>query len=94
MSVFIEDFCKEEESELAKKLAELVDWFVLIGEDSVNITNNKSCISCHVIVTHTISCNDIEVMQRVLAGLYWRFSTAPGSHGYELCIDFNSDDIG
>lgn len=93
MSVYLEDFCKEAESELAKKLAELVDEVVLIGSDTLDITTTQSDMVCRILVQHTISCNDIEIMQRVLAGHYWRFTSALGSTGFELWIDFKPDVI-
>lgn len=93
MSVYLEDFCNEAESELAKKLAELIDEVVLIGSDTLVFTNSGSDMICRILVQNTISCNDIEIMQRVLAGHYWRFTSAMGSTGYELWIDVNSDDI-
>lgn len=93
MSVLLTDFCKKTESELAKKLAELVDEAVLIGLDTLVFTNSGSDMICRILVGHTISCYDIEIMRRVLAGHYWRFTSAMDSSGYELWIDFNSDDI-
>lgn len=93
MSVFIEDFCKEAESELSQKLAELLDEVVLIGSDTLDLTTTQSGMVCRILVQHSISCNDIEILQRVLAGHYWRFTSALGSPGYELWIDFKPSDI-
>lgn len=93
MSVFIEDFCKEAESELAKKLAELEEEVVLIGSDTLDITTTQSGMVCRILVQHSISCNDIEILQEVLAGRYWRFTSALGSTGFELWIDLNPSDI-
>lgn len=93
MSVYLEDFCKEAESELAKKLAELVEEVVLIGSDTLDITPSHPSMVCRILVQHTISCNDIEILQRVFAGYYWRFTSAIGSTGFELWIDIKPSDI-
>lgn len=93
MSVYLEDFCKEAESELAKKLAKLVDEVVLIGSDTLDITPSQSDMVCRILVQHSISCNDIEILQRVLAGYYWRFTSSFSHAGYELWINFKPSEI-
>lgn len=90
MSVFIEDYCKVNTNDFAKRLKELYDEAVFIGSDELEFSDCEFDVDAKIYIAHTISCNDIEVMQRVLAGCYWRFMASFNGRGFELWIDLDN----
>lgn len=91
MSVFIEDYCKGNTNDFAKRLKELHDEAVIIGSDELEFSNCEFDVIARIYIAHAISCYDIEVMQEVLAGCYWRFMTSFKGRGFELWIDLKND---
>lgn len=91
MSVFIEDYCKVNTNDFAKRLKELYDEAVIIGSDELEFSVCEFDVIARINIEHTISCFDIEVMMEVLAGCYWRFITSSNGRGFELWIDLDNN---
>ena len=91
MSVFIEDYCKANTNDFASRLDRLLDKVVIIGSDELEFTNVVVGVMAKIYIAHTISCNDIEIMQQVLADCYWRFTSSIKGYGFELWIDLKND---
>ena len=87
MSVLIEDYCHQSQCEFSKKLNELLEEAVIIGSDEIDFMNDKSETIAKIYIAHIITCYDIEIIQEVFAGYYWRFVTSFKRTGYELWID-------
>lgn len=91
MSVFIEDYCKANTNDFASRLDRLHDEAVIICSDELEFSNVVVGVMAKIYIAHTISCNDIEIMQQVLAGCYWRFTPSFKGTGFELWIDLKND---
>lgn len=87
MSVLIEDYCKQSQCEFSKKLSELLEEAVIIGSDELDFMNTESDIIAGIHLAHTITCNDVEIIQEVFSGYYWRFNPSFKGTGYNLWID-------
>lgn len=93
MSVFIEDYCKANKNNFAKRLKLLHRKAVIIGSDELEFSNNVIDVTARIYIAHSISCGDIEIMQDVLAGCYWRFMSSFKGTGFELWIDLKDDEL-
>ena len=93
MSEFVEDYYKVKKNDFAKRLKELHDEAVIIDSDELDFSMDEVNIIARIYIAHTISCVDIEIIQRVFAGCYWRFMTSFKGGGYELWIDLTVDQL-
>ena len=93
MSVLIEDYCKQSQCEFSKKLSELLEEAVIIGSNEIEFFMQGSDTVARIYVCHTISCNDVEIIQEVFSGYYWRFTTSFRKSGYELWIDIRDSSV-
>lgn len=86
MSVFIEDYCKGNDSDFAKRLNELWKEVVLIGSDELEFYDDDEMLIARIYIAHSITRMDVEVIQRVFADWYWCFTTSFRGAGFELCV--------
>lgn len=87
MGVLIKDYCKDNTNDFAKRLKELYDEAVFIGSDELEFSECEFDVIARIGIGHTITCNDVEVLQRVLAGCYWRIMPSFSGCGFEIWID-------
>lgn len=91
MSVFIEDYCKANKNDFAKRLEELHDEAVLIGSDELDFSKDEVQVTARIYIAHVISCCDFEILRRVFGSCYWRIITSFKGNGFELWIDLKDD---
>lgn len=91
MSVFIENYCKANKNDFASRLNQLHDKAVIIGSDELEFLDDDGVVTARIYIAHSISCNDIEVLQSLFGGCYWRFLPSFRGSGYALWIDLKDN---
>lgn len=86
MSVFIEDYCKGDDSDFAKRLNELWKEVVLIGSDELDFYDDGEMLIARIYIAHSITCGDVVVIQRVFSDWFWSFTASFRGAGFELCV--------